>query len=285
MRSQLILQDTGEQLLMSQPKKTPDLSADILTSELLELIVDSYFHPSSEAKTAKKHGSSSGQPHKQLKTLAEEFGITPLKARKLLITAGVYKTPVGEQIQQLHSKGMSIAQIQQKTGLSRASVHSYLPYSKAVYNLKKKDPSFPPLPKRPTPKDSAGTFLKTAADKAASASQLRKLLEDTICSDSPTEAFPEVTAVSDSSSWILPADETGSSGWNQKLLEDDTGSSGWNQKLPKDAAAESSEIFEMLWEVLSAYQGDSFPPLPKPPFLLGSLRWFAAQFLQESTAC
>ena len=70
-----------------------------------------------------------------LNAVAVEFGITALEARKLLITAGVYSTALSRQIAKLHSDGAKIEQIMKITGLSRASVHSYLPYTKIPYNL------------------------------------------------------------------------------------------------------------------------------------------------------
>lgn len=70
-----------------------------------------------------------------LNAVAAEFGITALKARKLLITAGVYSTALSRQIKELHSKKMKIEQIMSATGLSRASIHSYLPYTKIPYKL------------------------------------------------------------------------------------------------------------------------------------------------------
>ena len=70
-----------------------------------------------------------------LNAVAAEFGITVLKARKLLITAGVYSTALSRQIAELQSKKMKLEQIMSATGLSRASVHSYLPYTKIPYNL------------------------------------------------------------------------------------------------------------------------------------------------------
>jgi Zn-dependent M32 family carboxypeptidase len=61
--------------------------------------------------------------------------MTRLKVRKLLITAGVYETPISGEVNRLHRQGKTIAEIQEATGLKRASVHSYLPYSKAIYKL------------------------------------------------------------------------------------------------------------------------------------------------------
>lgn len=70
-----------------------------------------------------------------LNAVAAEFGITALKARKLLITAGVYSTALSRQVAGLHENGAKIERIMEITGLSRASVHSYLPYTKIPYNL------------------------------------------------------------------------------------------------------------------------------------------------------
>ncbi len=68
--------------------------------------------------------------------MAAEFDITLLKVRKVLITAGVYATDTSEQVQNLKVQGKTIPEIMEITGLSRASVHSYLPYKKGIYNAK-----------------------------------------------------------------------------------------------------------------------------------------------------
>lgn len=70
-----------------------------------------------------------------LNIVAAEFGITALKARKLLLTAGVYSTALSRQVMELHADGVEISRIMEITGLSRASVHSYLPYTKIPYKL------------------------------------------------------------------------------------------------------------------------------------------------------
>lgn len=70
-----------------------------------------------------------------LNAVAAEFGITALKARKLLITAGVYSTALSRQVAELHASGVEISRIMKLTGLSRASVHSYLPYTKIPYKM------------------------------------------------------------------------------------------------------------------------------------------------------
>lgn len=70
-----------------------------------------------------------------LRQVSEEFGITLMKTRKILITAGVYHTENSEQINLMREQGMSITKIMKATGLSKSSVHSYLPYTKMIYNV------------------------------------------------------------------------------------------------------------------------------------------------------
>lgn len=69
-----------------------------------------------------------------LRQISEQFGITLMKTRKILITAGAYHTELSDQVISLKGNGKSISEIMQETGLSRSSVHSYLPYTKMIYN-------------------------------------------------------------------------------------------------------------------------------------------------------
>lgn len=69
-----------------------------------------------------------------LSGLADEFGMTKLKVRKLLITGGVFHSDISDEVNSLYALGRTVPEIMKITGLGRASVHSYLPYTKAVYN-------------------------------------------------------------------------------------------------------------------------------------------------------
>lgn len=79
--------------------------------------------------------------HPSLQTIADELGLNPIKVRKLLITAGVYKSDAADQVQRAFNKhrisGLShteaLAATMQELNLSKASVTSYLPYEKGVY--------------------------------------------------------------------------------------------------------------------------------------------------------
>lgn len=69
-----------------------------------------------------------------IRKIASEFNITPLKTRKILITAGFFASDLSIEVQKLYCGGKTIPEIQNIMKLSRASVHSYLPYERAVYN-------------------------------------------------------------------------------------------------------------------------------------------------------
>ena len=111
---------------MSRPKKKPNYNPDHVMQEFMAVVADAFGSYDDREDTT----------FPGLNAVATEFGITALKARKLLITAGVYSTALSRQVAELHASGVEISQIMKITGLSRASVHSYLPYTKIPYKLK-----------------------------------------------------------------------------------------------------------------------------------------------------
>lgn len=70
-----------------------------------------------------------------IRDVAAALNTTPLKARKILITAGYYSTELSRKVQKLQEDGCTIQEIMERTGLKWASVHAYLPYVKGIYNL------------------------------------------------------------------------------------------------------------------------------------------------------
>lgn len=110
---------------MPRPKKKANYNPHQIMQEFMDAIADAFG----------SYDDRDDDTAPGLNAVAAEFGITSLKARKLLITAGVYSTALSRQIAELHSDGAKIEQIMKITGLSRASVHSYLPYTKIPYNL------------------------------------------------------------------------------------------------------------------------------------------------------
>lgn len=111
-----------------RPKKKPGYNEETIMQELQEAISDYYLTGGT--------GQARLQKPVSLRQVANEFDITLMKARKLLITAGAYHTEISDEVNELKAEGRSIEQIMELTGLKRSSVHSYLPYTKSIYNLK-----------------------------------------------------------------------------------------------------------------------------------------------------
>lgn len=95
--------------------------------EYLECIVDCFGAAYDDREETNDNAS--------LRSVCEEFGISIPKARKLLITAGVYSTETSRRVAELSAAGRNLEEIMAETGLSRSSVSSYLPYQKVPYNL------------------------------------------------------------------------------------------------------------------------------------------------------
>ena len=112
---------------MSRPQKKPNYNPDNLMQQLLSEVSEAYLTP--------VIGCADTNGHMQLNQLAEEFSMTPIKIRKLLITAGVYETATSKWVMELKEQGKSVKEIMQITGLSAASVSGYLPYQKTIYKM------------------------------------------------------------------------------------------------------------------------------------------------------
>jgi len=112
---------------MARPRKRPDYNPDKLTKKLIDMMSEDYLNP--------VEGNIDSEGHRLLKELAEDYDMTPIKVRKLLVTAGIYETDTSIMINELYDKGKSVNEIHKITGLSLSSISGYLPYRKTVYNL------------------------------------------------------------------------------------------------------------------------------------------------------
>ena len=72
---------------------------------------------------------------KKQQDVADEFGISRLKVRKILITTGDLRYLETKQIQKLIAQGKKMDQIEHITGMKRSTINGFLPYSKGVYKL------------------------------------------------------------------------------------------------------------------------------------------------------
>lgn len=107
---------------MARPKKKPQYDAEKIMKDLMLAVAESY------------------EETGELKITAAEFALSPIKIRKLLITAQVkgliqeiYTNEIFEEVYSLYEEGKTLEQIQEITGLGKSSVNGYLPYSKYPY--------------------------------------------------------------------------------------------------------------------------------------------------------
>lgn len=110
---------------MGRHKKYPDAEKTIAT--FFATVSDSYNHPGA--------GEMSQDGHKRQALLAEEFGISRLKVRKILITTGDMHYPETVHIQQLLASGMKKTDACEHLNMAISTLNSFLPYDKGVYNL------------------------------------------------------------------------------------------------------------------------------------------------------
>lgn len=109
---------------MGRKKIHGEYHAEEIFQEYMEAVVEAYQAPDPQ-----------GKPN-SLRSVADAFGASVLKIRKVLITAGVFQTELSMETNRLRQAGLTIEEIQERLHLSRASVHSYLPYTKYAYNAR-----------------------------------------------------------------------------------------------------------------------------------------------------
>ena len=124
---------------MPRPKKYPDAEKTI--NAFFASVSDAYNHPAAgecEHPTpaiSTEHSREEGGAHKTQALLAEEFGISRLKVRKILITTGDLRYPETTRIQRLLASGKSKKDACAEMRLAISTLNSFLPYEKGVYNL------------------------------------------------------------------------------------------------------------------------------------------------------
>ena len=106
-------------------KSKPDYDRNVILRQQMDQVVELY----------------GMEEHPSLQFIAEETSLNPIKVRKLLITAGVYKSEIADHVQKVFQSyvdlGLShkdaIAAVMKELKISKASVTSYLPYCKGLY--------------------------------------------------------------------------------------------------------------------------------------------------------
>ena len=71
---------------------------------------------------------------KSLRECERHFNISAQKARRMLIVAGEYRSPIADKINGLYEQGFPVEAIAESLGILKKTVQIYLPYTKCVYN-------------------------------------------------------------------------------------------------------------------------------------------------------
>ena len=119
---------------MGRYKNNPDYDAVVLSRRLMDSLVHDYNNPGSGEAVP-------GTEKMQITKLAKKHNISVLKVRKLLVSAGALKNEKTIQIHRLKAEGKGVSEIVKITGLSKASISSYLPYSKIIYKMEEVSPN------------------------------------------------------------------------------------------------------------------------------------------------
>ena len=98
-----------------------------IIAAFFDAVSDSYRYPASGDEV----GDVSGRKKQEL--LAEEFGISRIKVRKILVTTGDVVAP--QAIKEMMAGGLKIDEIAQMLNMSKSTVNSWAGYSKGVYGL------------------------------------------------------------------------------------------------------------------------------------------------------
>ena len=69
---------------------------------------------------------------------AKVFCITTHKVRKLLITGGCYDTEMYREVKRMKAAGMTVEEIGEVLQMKPATVRTYLPYERVIYNLEER---------------------------------------------------------------------------------------------------------------------------------------------------
>lgn len=97
--------------------------------------IQSFFSAVSDSYNSPAEGEQGRDGKKKQELLAEEFGISRIKVRKILITTGDLTYPETRQIQELLASDKKMEEVCEILKMAPSTVNSLLPYSKGVYGL------------------------------------------------------------------------------------------------------------------------------------------------------
>ena len=100
--------------------------------ELMEKVA-AYFESTRKVVDPKAKYRPKREDSRSVNDTAAHFSMTRSKALKMLITMGVYSTPVSEKARELRREGLSVKEIAKALGMSTGTVSSNLPYEEEIH--------------------------------------------------------------------------------------------------------------------------------------------------------
>ena len=71
---------------------------------------------------------------KSLKQIATDLHLSEVKVRRILITAGLWRSKTSDAIQELLDQNLSVAEVAEKLCITEKNVQAYMPYRKGAYS-------------------------------------------------------------------------------------------------------------------------------------------------------
>lgn len=97
-----------------------------------QAIINAFYQAVSDSYHTPSEGEQGRDGNKKQELLAEEFEISRIKVRKILITMGDATYPEARQIQSIIENGQKPDEV---LGMAPSTINSFLPYSKGIYKL------------------------------------------------------------------------------------------------------------------------------------------------------
>ena len=100
--------------------------------ELMKQVAD-YFESTRKAADPKAKYKPKREDSRSINDTAAHFGLTRTKVKKMLVTMGVYDSPLVRDVQRLRNQGLSVKQIAEELGVSTGTVSPCLPYVDEIH--------------------------------------------------------------------------------------------------------------------------------------------------------
>lgn len=94
---------------MARPRKKLEYNSEKVSQQVIEAITDAYLNPTESSV------DEDGKMY--INQLAEDFSMSRIKLRKILITSGAYETSISLHVNELYNNGKTVTEIQTITEL------------------------------------------------------------------------------------------------------------------------------------------------------------------------